>query len=318
MIAPMRIVTAEEVAAATPYTALIDALSDVFADPAAATAPPRAHHAVPVDGRAERTLLIMPAWSADGLTVVKLVNVAPDNGARGLPAVMGQVLVADAGTGAWRLALDGATLTARRTAAASALAARHLARPDAERLFVVGAGVMAHALIEAHTAVRPIREVLVWARRAEAAEAVAASARALGLKARACGLEDGARAADIVSCATLSEEPLIRGAWLRPGVHLDLVGAFRKTMRETDAEAVARAAVFVDTHAGARGEAGDLHHAAVEGRFNFAAIRGDLAGLCSGADPGRTGAEEITLFKSVGASIEDFAAARLALSRLAP
>lgn len=312
----MRIVSAEEVARAAPYPALVDALAAAFADPRACHAPPRAHHRVTVEGEAERTLLLMPAWDAAGGVVVKLVNVTPAAAGRGLPAVQGVVLVADAATGAWRLLIDGGELTARRTAAASALAARHLARRDAATLFMAGSGRLSRALIEAHASQRPVRRVLVWSRRPERAAAVVDWARAQGLEAEAAGLREGVEAADIVSCATLSTEPLIRGDWLRPGVHLDLVGAFRPDMRETDAEAVARTQVYVDTHEGARGEAGDLIQAAAEGRFDWSEIRGDLPGLCSGRAPGRTHDAAVTLFKSVGASLEDFAAARLVERRL--
>lgn len=305
----MRVVDAAAVAAATPYPALIDALSAAFAAPGGVTAPPRAHHPMPVAGRAERTMLLMPAWDDGGAAVVKLVTVAPDNGARGLPAVQATVLVGDAETGAWSMALDGATLTARRTAAASALAARHLARPDAATLLVVGAGRLAPELIAAHRAVRPIARVLVWARDPAKAAAMPGVEVATDLAA-ACA------AADVISCATLSTAPLVRGAWLRRGVHLDLVGAFRPDMRESDAEAVRRATVFVDTAAGAEAEGGDLVQAAAEGAYAPGGFAADLAALCRGAHPGRAGPEEITLFKSVGASLEDFAAARLAAATL--
>lgn len=314
----MRVVSAAEVAEATPYPDLIAALRDAFAGAAGVTAPPRAHHAVPCAGRAPRTLLTMPAWGADGGVCVKLAQVVPDNGARGLPSVMGVVLLADAGTGAWTHAMDGGEITVRRTAAASALAASFLARADAAQLFMVGAGRLAPALIAAHAAVRPIRRVRVWARRPEAAARVVDWALEQGFDAAPATLEDGAAEADVIACATLSTAPLIRGAWLRPGAHLDLVGAFRPDMRETDAAAVARAAVFVDTRAGAAAEAGDLIQAAAEGAFQPAGIRADLAELCAGARPGRRDAAEITLFKSVGASIEDWAAARLVAARLAP
>jgi ornithine cyclodeaminase len=311
------IADAAAVARATPWTALIDALGDAFAA-AAVVAPPRGHHAVAVPGEPDRTLLLMPAWTADGATVVKLVNVVPGNAARGLPAIQGAVVVADAASGAWRAVLDGGELTARRTAAASALAARRLARPDAATLLVVGTGRLAPELAAAHAAVRPIRRALVWGRRPEAAEAAAARIRAAGLEAVATAdLEAAAGAADVIACATLSEAPLVLGRWLRPGLHLDLVGAFRPVMRETDAEAVARATVFVDTIEGARDEAGDLIRAEAEGRFRFADVAADLAALCAGRHPGRRAPDEITLFKSVGTAIEDFAAARLVLARLA-
>lgn len=307
---------AARVAEATPYPDLVDALERAFADPAAVAAPPRAHHRVEVAGEAARTLLMMPAWSRAGEVVAKLVNVVPGNAARELPAVQAAVLAADAETGAWTALLDGGELTARRTAAASALAARRLARADAATLLLCGAGRLARPLIEAHASQRPIRRVLVWARRRAAAEAVAAWAAERGFDAAACALEAGVAEADLVSCATLSDAPLVRGAWLRPGQHLDLVGAFRPDLRETDAEAVRRAQVFVDTREGARGEAGDLIRAEAEGAFDFAEIRADLFQLCDGSHPGRESPEAVTLFKSVGAALEDFAAARLALSRL--
>ncbi|MFN3615416.1 MAG: ornithine cyclodeaminase family protein, partial [Rubrimonas sp.] len=157
MLRRMRILDAAAVAAATPFPDLIDALEDAFAGRVAVAAPPRGHHQTPVPGRAERTLLVMPAWGGDGSAMTKLVNVVPDAGAFGLPAIQGAVLLSDARTGAWSWLLDGGELTARRTAAASALAARRLARADSTALLVVGAGRLAPALIEAHAAVRPIR-----------------------------------------------------------------------------------------------------------------------------------------------------------------
>lgn len=319
MVPRMQILDAAAVAAATPFADLIDALEDAFSGRVPVAAPPRGHHQIPTPGRAERTLLVMPAWGGDGAVMTKLVNVVPDAGAYGLPAIQGAVLLSDAGSGAWAWLIDGGELTARRTAAASALAARRLARADAASLLVVGAGRLAPALIAAHAAVRPIRRVTVWARRGEAAQVVADQARAAGFDAAAISTEDDLRPAcgeaDIISCATLSTEPLVRGAWLRPGVHLDLVGAFRRHMRETDADAVSRAQVFVDTRPGAEGEAGDLHCAAADGAFDFADIRADLFDLARGDHPGRTDPQAITLFKSVGAAIEDFAAAALAARR---
>jgi ornithine cyclodeaminase len=162
-------------------------------------------------------------------------------------------------------------------------------------------------------AVRPLRHLRVWGRRKPQAEAVATWARAKGLEADVHEREAAVRDADIVSCATLVTEPLVKGAWLRPGTHLDLVGAFKPSMRETDATAVSRSTVFVDTREGAFAEGGDLVQAIPEGAFARGQEAADLAELCRGTHPGRRDADEITLFKSVGASIEDFAAARLAL-----
>ena len=311
----MRIISAEDVARATPYPALIGAIEDAFAGRLGVVAPPRVHLTVPMAAEPNRILLLMPSWGGDGGAVVKLVNAVPGNAARGLPAVQAQVLVTDPVTGSWQAMLDGGELTARRTAAASALAARFLAVSDAAHMAMVGTGRLARPLIEAMASVRPIQRVSVWGRNTAKAEEVAAWARTHGLDAEAADLETAVRGADIVSCATLSAEPLVRGAWLRPGQHLDLVGAFSPAMRETDSEAVGRAAVFVDTRDGATHEGGDLIQAAAEGHFSLDAVEADLSELCTGAHAGRRDRAAITLFKSVGASIEDYAAARLVLAR---
>lgn len=311
----MRIIDADAVAAATPFPALIAALEAAFAGQARCTAPPRGHHGIARGGEPERTLLTMPSWGDDGGVVVKLVNVVPANAARGLPAVQGVVIVADPESGAWTTLIDGGALTARRTAAASALAARHLARPDASRMAMLGTGRLARPLIEAMAAVRPIETVRIWGRDAGRAAALAAWAGAAGFAAEVCDAETAVRGADIVTCATLSQRPLVRGAWLAPGSHLDLVGAFRPDMRECDAEAVRRAVVFVDTREGALREGGDLVQAMAEGAFDAGRVAGDLGDLCAGRHTGRTDAQTVTLFKSVGASLEDYAAARLVLDR---
>ncbi|MCP1362518.1 ornithine cyclodeaminase family protein, partial [Halomonas sp. BBD45] len=192
---------------------------------------------------------------------------------------------------------------------ASALASRALAREDAETLLMVGTGKLAPMLIEAHAAVRPLRRVRIWGRNPDKAARLAREYADRFDCAAVEDLETAAGEADIVSCATLSHEPLIHGDWLRPGTHLDLVGAFRSAMRESDAQCLVRGEVFVDTYAGARGEAGDIHQAIAEGRFDFDAIRAELAELLRGEHPGRNTEQAITVFKSVGASLEDLAAA---------
>ena len=250
--------------------------------------------------------MLMPAWQADWLGV-KIVTVHPGNAAQGLPAVHSTYLLSDARTGQPVAMLDGDTLTERRTAAASALAASYLARPDASRLLLVGAGRVARLLTPAYAAVRDLRQVEVWSRTPSRSDALVAELRAAGFTAaRADGLQAAVGRADIVSCATLATEPLVHGAWLRPGTHLDLIGAFTPAMREADAAAVARASVFVDTKA-ALAEAGEL------AGYDATHLRGTLATLCRGG-AGRASAAEVTLFKSVGAAIEDLAAAVLAWS----
>jgi ornithine cyclodeaminase len=179
---------------------------------------------------------------------------------------------------------------------------------------IVGSGHVAGLLAEAWRAVRPIATVVVWNVRPAGAERLAAELRAQGFAATAAtDLEAAVEAADIVSCATLSHTPLVRGAWLRPGTHLDLIGAYMPTMRETDDAAVRRARVFIDTDA-ALAEAGDITQPLRDGVIGPEAIRGTLFSLCRGEVPGRRDAAEITLFKSVGSAIEDLAAAALVVS----
>ena len=243
----MRFISAEAVDAALDFPALVDALDAAFRG--GLSAPPRHHHAMPVEGAPDATQLLMPAWG-EGLLGVKIVNVFPGNGARGLPAVHGVYVLQNGATGEPLAIIDGTRLTLWRTAAASALAARHLARADARRLTLIGAGALAPFLARAHASVRPIREIVVWNHRPEGARALAARLAQEGFAARAEeNLETAVAGADVISAATLSTAPLIRGAWLKPGQHVDLVGAFNMTMREADDLALQRARVFVDTPA---------------------------------------------------------------------
>lgn len=313
----MRMIDAAAVDAALSYPALVDVLATAFE--AGAIAPLRHHHQIVLDGRPEATLLLMPAWTAKAANAeaagayagVKLVTVFPDNGVRsGLPAIDGIYLLFSTETGAPLALIDAPRLTTWRTAGASALAARMLARADATRLVMVGAGALAPFLIRAHASVRPIREVLVWNRSRAGAERVAAGFRDAEFTVEVVDdLAAAVAAADIVSTATISSTPVMEGAWLKPGVHLDCVGAFRPDMRETDDEVVRRARIWVDTHAGGRKEAGDIVMPLQSGVIGPEKIEGDLFGLVRGTAPRRGAADEITMFKSVGASIEDLAAA---------
>jgi ornithine cyclodeaminase/alanine dehydrogenase-like protein (mu-crystallin family) len=284
-----------------PLPALIEALREMFISGCEVPA----RHVHPVgDG----TVLLMPAWRVGAFLGVKTVNVFPANGARGLPGVHAVYTLFDARTGEPLAQMDGNEITARRTVGASALAASFLARQDARRLLVVGAGRVARLVAEAMRAVRPgLDQVELWSRRPEAAQALAA---AVGGQAVA-DLEAAVRRADIVSCATLAGAPLVHGAWLADGVHLDLVGSFTPAMREADGAAFARARVFVDT-AEALTKSGDLVQAVAEGAFDTATVQGTLAELCRGERAGRAVEDEITLFKSVGSALEDLAAAELA------
>lgn len=301
----MRLIGEAEIDAALTPLGLIDALATAFR--AGATAPTRHHHAIETapDGA---SLLLMPAWTADYVGV-KILTLFPGNPARGLDTIQGGVLLCDGRDGRPLALLDGARLTLWRTAAASALAARHLARADAARMVMVGAGALAPALVRAHAAIRPIRDVAIWNRRPEGAARLAATLAAEGLNAYpVTDLAAAVGEADLVSCATLSTEPLVRGAWLRPGTHLDLVGAFTPAMREADDAALLRGPVYIDTQDALK-KGGDVAAAILSGALAPDAVTGDLAALCRGEAPGRQSPDEITVFKSVGAAIEDLAAA---------
>jgi alanine dehydrogenase len=304
---------AAALAARLDRRALIDALDAAFRTTYSVPERHRHHVDAALEGQRGGTLLVMPAWQAGGALGIKIVTVFPDNALQGLPAVCGSYLLLDAATGLPRAILDGGELTRRRTGAASALASRHLSSPAASRLLMVGTGSLAPHLIESHALVRPIREVRIWGRRYDRARALAASLTRADWSVEATAdLEGAVRWADIVSCATLSREPLVQGAWLRPGQHLDLVGAFTSEMREADDAAMARGELFVDTRSGTLSEAGELIGALARGIIDRSAVRAELSQLASGTFR-RSNAHAITIFKSVGTALEDLAAAELAL-----
>ena len=312
----MRVVTSAEIDRVLTFPALIEALAEAFCGDM--VTPVRHHHEIERQG-AHGTLLLMPSWTGpamqDGFLGVKIVTVFPENGTRSLPSVMGSYLLMDGTTGAPVAVLDGARLTVWRTAAASALAARHLAREDASRMVMVGSGALAPFLIRAHMSQRPIREVALWNHKAEKAETLAAELEAEGLPVTAVtDLEAAVRAADLVSCATLSTAPIVKGAWLKQGAHLDLVGAFNLKMREADDEALLRSQVYIDTPA-AKVEGGDVAVSLQGGAIAESHVRGTLADLCR--TPPRREIQAITAFKSVGAALEDLAAAMLVWRSLA-
>ncbi|HLL26285.1 MAG TPA: ornithine cyclodeaminase family protein [Xanthobacteraceae bacterium] len=313
----MRFISADEIASALTFPALIEAIAEAFR--AEITVPLRHHHAISREG-GEATLLLMPAWTgerAKNFIGAKVVTVFPGNAARGRASVTGTYLLMRGDTGEPLAAIDGRVFTLWRTAASSALAASFLARRDASRLLMVGAGALAPYLIRAHASGRPLKKISLWNRTPARAEAVAADLRKHGLDVRAVeNLEAAVRAADIVSSATLSSAPLLHGSWLTPGVHLDLVGSFKPTMREADDGALKKARLYVDTRAGALKEAGDIADPLARGVIGERDIRGDLFDLCRGSVSGRESAQEITLFKSVGTAIEDLATAMLIWSRL--
>ncbi|GAA0781748.1 ornithine cyclodeaminase family protein [Roseibium denhamense] len=308
----MLLLSEDQTRDALPFPELIDSLRAIFQS--GCVMPTRHHHDVEIPGEEDGTMLLMPAWVPGGFSGVKVANVVPGNSDRNLPAVSAQYLLSDARTGKMLALIDGGELTARRTAAASALAASYLARPDAEHLLVVGTGRLAINLVGAHMAVRPIKQVTIWGRSKEKS---ANLAREIGssypVKVTVAGkLGEALENADIVSAATLSSEPLIRGADLRAGTHVDLVGAFKPSMRESDDEVIKRAELYVDTRDGCLVEGGDIVQPMKAGLITEADIKADLYELCRSDHPGRQSSEAITVFKSVGAALEDLAGAMLA------
>ena len=298
---------------ALPYPELIEALRAAFA--AGGEVPVRHHHTVERPDAADATLLLMPAWQPGEALGVKLATVSPGNDVHGLPSVQAIYALFDGVTGTPEAVMDATSLTLRRTACASALAADYLAPRDAGHLVLIGAGALAPHLARAHAAIRPIRRVTIWNRTRENAARVAGE---LASDFETAVSDDRAAAvadADIVTCCTMSSEPVLSGAWLRDGCHVDLVGAFRPDMRESDDEAIRRARVFVDTRSGAFAEAGDIVIPVRTGALAEAEVQGDLFELCQGKAEGRTGGDEVTLFKSVGSALEDLAASRLVMQR---
>ncbi len=309
----MRYFDAATIRARLPWPRMLEALAAMLQ--ADVAAPLRAHHAIEVPGETSASLLLMPAWRTGERIGVKLVTVFPGNRDRRERAVDAVYALFDARNGTALALFDGEEITARRTAGASAFAARHLARRDAAHLVMVGAGRQARGLIEAHRSVRPIVKVSLWSRTHGHAVAAARDMAGDGLPVSAVrDLEAAVRTADVVSCATLSTAPLVKGEWLAPGVHLDLVGAFAAHMRETDDEAMRRADVIVvDDRRAALAEGGDLVRAIEAGVLTEDSIAADLRDLARGAHRGRARDDEITVFKSVGFALEDLAAAEAVL-----
>lgn len=292
---------------------LIAPIREAFAGEACV--PPRAHHQIDVPNGTAGTLLLMPAWRAKRLLGVKIATVFPDNRLRSIPTVMAQYLLLSSTTGEAHALLDGRALTLLRTAAVSGLAADYLARSDVRCLLMVGTGDLAPYLIEAHTQVRKLERVLIWGRDVDKAKNLAIDMRRRGVPCSAVtDLESATREADVISCATLSSEPLVRGAWLKAGTHLDLVGSFRPAMREADDDAMRRARIITDS-ALAIEESGDLSQPIQAGVLPADAI-GALSDLARGVVTKARTAQDITVFKSVGTALSDLAAAEFIFAKV--
>jgi len=266
--------------------------------------------------------LFMPAAvPAVGGLGLKVVSVFPTNAARGLPTILALIALLDAETGQPLALLDGTFLTALRTGAVSGKATELLARPDARTLLCIGAGAQAFTQIWATCTARPgIERIVVASRTRARAEALVERLRAelpeLGARATvADDLRAAVASADIICAATSATTPVFEDADLRPGTHINAVGAYNHTMREIPAGTVVRARVVVDEVAAALAEAGDLIAPLEAGLIDRAHLGTELGHVVSGEQPGRTSADEITLFKSVGNAVQDIAVARFAVER---
>lgn len=305
----MKLICDETIFTVLQYRDLVQQLNDVFTSKY--TMPLRHHHFYENEEKNENALILMPAWNETYLGV-KQVIVAPNNHSRGLPAIHAIYTLYDAVTGVPLAQMDAAGLTSRRTACTSALAASFLARKDAKQLLVVGSGKVAQHLVQAHMAVRDYQTIQVWARTdAKAKDLVDELSRQGYPVEHAVDLEEAVQKADVVSCATLSEDPIIQGEWLKEGTHLDLIGSHTPKTREADDEAIRKSRIYVDSRDGALHETGELAIPIAKGIFSPDSVQGDIAELCKGERQGRETEEEITLFKSAGLAIEDLAAAIL-------
>lgn len=248
--------------------------------------------------------LVLPSWQTGRAIGTKLVTVFPQNehNGSGLPTVQALVLLFDGTNGKPMACIDGTALTLRKTAGDSALGTKFLANPAPERMLMVGAGALGPHMIMAHQALRPsIKHVSIWNRTASRAEALAANLAIDGVTIEATSdLEGAARSADLISCATMAIDPLIKGDWLKPGAHLDLVGSYQTDMHECDMTAMARGAVFTDSPWSAIRDCGEITTALAEGVITLDDILADNFTLARGEHPGRTSKDEITIYVNGG------------------
>lgn len=301
MPSPMHIISAEHVYRICSWHNLMDALS-------------RAHyHERPLVDRlvidstvdaSTQTYINLAAWLPGKAFASKIITILPGNPSKGtgLPAIQALVTLFDGATGSPRAIIDGTSLTYVKTAADSALGSRLLSRSDASQLTLVGTGGLAPYVVRAHLAARPsISTVNVWGRRRQAAEAVASALAAQGVIVNVVDeLQPAVEGADIISCVTSTQVPLVKGKWLKPGSHLDLIGSYTPEMRECDDEAIRRARVFVDSPWSAVTQSGDICGPLSRGIITAADIEANLYDLCSGKFSLDRKAEDITVFKNGG------------------
>jgi len=295
----------------TRFTALIEALKTDFSYNNIIV-PMRHHHDFPnPEAGSDSTLLLMPAWNPSKEAGVKIVTVSPENGQFNLPSIQGTYIYFDATKGSIKAVLEAKSLTVKRTAAASALASSYLSRENSSSLLMIGTGALSVNLIKAHASIRPIKHVYIWGRNFEKAQAICSQLQNEDYTIQTIkSIEEKASEVDIISCATLSKTPLVLGKYLKPGQHIDLVGAYKKDMREADDETMTKSSIYVDTFQGGLKESGDIVIPLRNGIIKESDINADLFELCSNKKEGRTNSNDITVFKSVGHALEDLVAAK--------
>ncbi len=305
----MLLITDEQVSAALQYDALINALEAMFRSDY--EMPVRHHHFYETASGHENTMILMPVWNKAYLGV-KQVIVAAQNSMVNLPAIHAMYTLFDAETGVPLAIMNAAELTSRRTACTSALAARYLAPRHARNLLVVGGGKVAAHLVQAHKQVRAYEKISIWMRNADKLAAFVNRLKEEGIEAvAAADLEAAVREADVISTATLSPDPVIKGAWVKKGAHLDLIGSHKPNTREVDDDAILKSDIYVDTREGALHETGEMAIPVSNGILHPGDVKASIRELCLGRHPGRQSEEENTLFKSAGLAVEDLAAALL-------
>jgi len=307
------VLTASVLESLTSMSETITAVERGFGDIARGTAVQPGPVSLHLPSSEARYLLMAGLAEAQQLASVKLLSDIPGNHILGLPTQRSSILLADRRTGETLALLDGRIPTRLRTAAASAVASKYLARPDSSTLGLVGAGALAITHVEAMLHVHPIQKVVVWSRRAATLDEFRARTAHHGLEVvTASDVRQVLEAADILCTLTPSVEPLVRGDWFRPGMHINAVGARpRPTHREIDAEGMRKARVFVDSLATAEEKSGDLMMAVAEGVMTVNDVQGELGSVIAQGIPGRTSPDEITLFNSVGIGMLDLAIGRL-------
>ena len=263
------------------------------------------------EGGTTNHFMVRAGWQRGRALGVKMASVFPDNRAGDLPAIQASYVLFDGTTGSPLASIDGNELTWRKTAADSALGSLRLAKVNCKTLLMVGAGAMAPHLIRAHISVRPkIKRIEVWNRSADRRDQLIASLQPEFNIVATDDLQYAASNADLISCATMAQQPLIQGEWLSPGCHLDLVGAFTLDMREADDTAMRRGQIFVDSRKTTIGEIGELTIPIKNGTLREQDVVADHYQLSSGDHPGRQTEDEITIFKNGGGGHLDLMTAR--------